>query len=429
MPQNPYRGLEDYRFWSRAVTSVAPGQLDPMIRGKYIAPGERVVTMGSCFAQHLARNLAGLGLNYHIAEAAPEGMPEDEARRRNYGVFSARYGNIYTVRQAVQLYERAFGHFTPTDDAWEADGGFVDAFRPQIEAAPHPTAADVCAAAQAHLACVRKMFQTADCLIFTLGLTEGWRSVQDGAVYPLAPGVSGGSHDPGKYEFVNFTAEEVKRDLIRFIDYLHETNPTCRVILTVSPVPLIATYEDRHVWTATTYSKSVLRVAADEVERLYPHVTYFPSYEIITSPSAGGAYYDDDLRSVTDIGVKHVMRVFRKHFVAAGAVEPQKPAIMPPAPTSDASGPTDVICDEEVIEKSIQASGVGGARLPVPLRQPDPVAPIAPLVAPPLAPPVSPTPAWEFLRAGDAAADETHDSKAKKPASFFQRLCKRAFSP
>jgi hypothetical protein len=124
---NPYRGIEDYQLWPRAMSWPAPGLVDPMVGGPHIAPGERVVTMGSCFAQHLARNMAGLGLNYHVAEAPPAGMPEEEARARNFGVFSARFGNIYTVRQGVQLYERAFGRFVPADDVWESKSGFVDA--------------------------------------------------------------------------------------------------------------------------------------------------------------------------------------------------------------------------------------------------------------------------------------------------------------
>lgn len=372
MAKNPYRNIEGHQFWSRAMSSPAPGMVDPMVGGPRIAPGEKVVTMGSCFAQHLARNMAGLGLNYHVAEPPPPGMSADESRERNYGVFSARFGNLYTVRQAVQLYERAFGTFLPEDDVWDTKDGFVDAFRPQIEPVAFTTAEEVRDAARNHLVAVRRMFEEADWLIFTLGLTEGWRSSIDGAVYPVAPGVAGGSFDPVRYEFVNFSAQAVQRDLSRFIELVRQTNPKCRFILTVSPVPLIATYEKRHVWTATTYSKAVLRVAADEVERAHDHVTYFPSYEVITSPAAAGRYYADDLREVTDLGVKHVMRIFRKHCVGvaaetdAAAVHPAPPvhavaasaklatALPIARPQIAAGNDAAVICDEELIEKSVR---------------------------------------------------------------------------
>ena len=51
------------------------------------------------------------------------------------------------------------------------------------------------------------MFEQSEIFIFTLGLTEAWRSKKDGAVFPLAPGVSAGSFDPaeasrGEYGFL-----------------------------------------------------------------------------------------------------------------------------------------------------------------------------------------------------------------------------------
>lgn len=358
MARNPYSGLPDQHFWSRAVAMAPPGQLDPMVSAPKIAPDARVVTIGSCFAQHLARNLPSLGLNYHVAEPAPEGMSDEEATRRNFGVFSARFGNIYTVRQGVQMFERAFGRFVPYDDVWETAGGFVDAFRPQIEPQPLASAEAVREAALAHLAHVRDMFEQCDWLIFTLGLTAAWRSVHDDAVYPVAPGVGGGEYDAGRYEFVNFGFEAVKRDLIRFVESLHKVNPNCQVILTVSPVPLIATYTKMHVLSATTYSKSVLRAVAGEVEALYPHVTYFPSYEVITSPSAQGAYFEDDMRSISEIGVQHVMRVFRRHFTGDAAAAPTMPVVQPSTPTAAGNAPGRVICDEELIEKAIQDAGL-----------------------------------------------------------------------
>lgn len=133
-----------------------------------------------------------------------------------------------------------------------------------------------------------------DVLVFTPGLTEGWRSKEGGAVYPLAPGVAGGSMDPERYEFVNFTAGEVVADVQAFLDLLQVINPAAKVILTVSPVPLIATFEPRHVLTSTTYSKSVLRVAADEIRAANAQVEYFPSYEVITRAYKRGAYFEED---------------------------------------------------------------------------------------------------------------------------------------
>jgi GSCFA family len=51
-----------------------------------------------------------------------------------------------------------------------------------------------------------------------------------------------------------------------------------QILLTVSPVTLIATYEPRHVWASTTFNKSALRMAANVVERAFEDVIDFPSY-------------------------------------------------------------------------------------------------------------------------------------------------------
>jgi hypothetical protein len=349
---NPYQDKDDHCFWSRAMTWPAPGQINPVISGTTIGADARIATMGSCFAQHLARFVKASGLNYYVAEAAPAGMSEAAANASNYGIFSARFGNVYTVRQAVQLFDRAFGAFAPADDVWAKGGRFVDAFRPTIEPEAFSSPDDVRRAARGHLACVREMFERFDWLVFTLGLTEGWRAKADGAVYPVAPGVAGGSFDPSRYEFVNFSAAEVSSDLAALVDRIRKVNPRGRILLTVSPVPLIATYENRHVWVSTTYSKAALRVAADETERRYQHVIYFPSYEVITSPASGGRYYADDLRSVTDLGVKHVMRLFHRHFIEGATHRTDVSASLP---TANFGG--DVICDEEVIETALRASG------------------------------------------------------------------------
>src|SRR5690606_5228208 len=123
---------------------------------------------------------------------------------------------------------------------------------------------------------------------------------------------------PSLHEKVNFSSREVCDDLQALCDRVRDVNPGARILLTVSPVPLIATHqEDQHVLAATSYSKAVLRVAAGEVAQGNPQVSYFPSFEIITSAHSRGAYFEPDLRGVREIGVAHVMRVFSRHFLGS----------------------------------------------------------------------------------------------------------------
>ncbi len=349
---HPYINLDDRNFWSRSIVSPAAGHLDPVSNSIQIGLSEKISTMGSCFAQHLSKKIADSGFNYFIAEAPPPDINIEVAKRKNYGVFSARYGNIYTPKQALQLFDRSYGNFR-SDHIWEKNNRFIDAFRPLVEPEGFESIEHLYNDRTNHLSCVRRIFEESDWIIFTLGLTEAWRSRSDGAIFPVAPGVAGGNFNEHDHEFVNFSIFEVITDLKDLFEKIFEVNPNVNIILTVSPVPLIATYENRHVLVSTTYSKSVLRVAADELERFFKNVIYFPSYEIITSYSNDGRYYENDFRQVTEDGVNHVMRVFSRHFLH---------------PLNDLGSKDDVknlphlreselVCDEEEIEKSIRQSG------------------------------------------------------------------------
>lgn len=353
MASHPYQGIGDHQFWSRAVTWAPPGALDPVVRTRFgVGPDDRVGTMGSCFAQHLSRHLARSGLHYFVAEQAPEAMGDVDAQARQYGVFSARYGNVYTVAQALQLFERAYGHFTPAELPWARGEVLVDPFRPLVEPDGFPDAGELEEDRARHLAATRSVFEESDVFVFTLGLTEAWRSRADGAVFATAPGVNGGEWDPERYEFVNFGVDEVRGGLFALCESIRSVNPDVRILLTVSPVPLIATYEDRHVLVSTTASKAVLRVAADEAHRRFDFVDYFPSFELISAATTPRNHYAADLREVEELGVAHVMRSFTRHYVEGLPWVAAPSAPIAPA----ASGPRSVVCDEETIAAAIAAS-------------------------------------------------------------------------
>ena len=168
---------------------------------------------------------------------------------------------------------------------------------------------------------------------------------------PVCPGVAGGTFDPERHKFVNFGITEVMADLHASIEAIRAVNAKARFILTVSPVPLIATAEDEHALVATTYSKSVLRVACTEMVNAFPDlVAYFASYEIITGAFNRGRYFAEDLRSVTADGVEHVMRVFMEAATGAAAQPIAPPAADPLAALHALQKAQQVVCEEELLE-------------------------------------------------------------------------------
>jgi hypothetical protein len=280
-------------------------------------------------------------------------------RDEGFGIFPARFGNLYTTPQLLQLFERAYGLRRPRLRAWTLPGGgLVDPFRPRVQAGGFPDLAALEADRARHLAAVRRMFEGCDVFVFTLGLTEGWVA-EDGSALALHPGVLGIATPDGACRFDNAGFAACHAALTAFIAALREVNPAVRIMLTVSPVPLVATFEERHVLVSTAASKAVLRAVADQACRDDPRIAYFPSYEIVTGPQARGRYFGEDLREVTADGVAAVMAAFARHAVG-GALAPA-PAGAAAAAATPAALPVDaqdaaahdalagVICDEEAI--------------------------------------------------------------------------------
>lgn len=317
---HPYKKQPAYAFWRKAISEIDYQNIDPFVNHNFfIGSHEKIASAGSCFAQHISRYLINENINFYYAEKPHLLIPNNIQKDFSYLDFSARYGNIYTAKQLIQLFDRAFGIFTPQESSWKnKDGFWIDPFRPNIQPKGFRSEAELLADRYSHLLSVKEMFKNLDVFIFTLGLTEQWFSKIDGAVFPICPGVIAGKFNRKKYGFLNSSSEQITSDLIAFNQKLTRINPKARIILTVSPVPLVATAEDKHVLSSTTYSKSALRVACEEIEKHFKNVCYFPSYEIITASFSRGKYFSPDLREVTSEGVDHVMRIFLKLFSNQG---------------------------------------------------------------------------------------------------------------
>jgi PAS domain-containing protein len=353
MAENPYSFLPDHRFWRKAVTSVPPFAIDPVVREPpfVITTQDKVATAGSCFAQEIAHALQESGYHYYLAEQPPAGLSAQEALRRNYSMYSCRYGNIYTTAQLRQLIDRVYGRFVPQLDVWKRpeDGRFVDPFRPRIEPDGFATLDEMRADRERHFAAVRHMLETMDVFVFTFGHTETWRHKSDGAILQLAPGVAGGEWDPDVFEFYNMTVSEVVRDFLAAVDRIREVNARARIILSVSPVGIIATYEDRHVVESNSVVKSILRAAADEVVRARPGIAYFPSFDLATISATVPLFYREDTRRINPYGVDRAMRMFFDHFTDR-AKRKAAEGVVKIDVAAEAESNSRIVCDEEAID-------------------------------------------------------------------------------
>lgn len=348
MPQNFYTSLPDTAFWKTGVEK--PSHLAPA--GIYtkrwtLDPNAKIAAAGSCFAQHISRNLRRNGYRLMDVEPAPKALGEAYHQAFGYALYSGRYGNIYTTRQLLQLVQEVFARKRPAPVVWEKDARFYDAIRPNIEPDGFASVEELTAARAYHLDQLRTMFLELDVFIFTLGLTEGWEHRETGRVVPIAPGVIAGESEIGAYRFANYGFAEVVADFEAVMALLKakRKKPT-RYLLTVSPVPLTATATGNHVLYATSYSKSVLRAAVGDLYARHDEIDYFPSYEIITNPAARGTFFASNLRSVAPEGVEVVMKEFFANH---------PPLTDGPSPDAGADGSArksekDVQCEEALLE-------------------------------------------------------------------------------
>ena len=337
---NPYKTKPETSFWKPSVGNCAHEALTLAPQNAFaLSADDRVATAGSCFAQNVAKHIKRAGLMHFL---------QVEKQREDQPLFSANYGNIYTPLQLKQLIERATGKSdVPEDhaDTYAAENGkYVDLYRPYIEPEGYASLNDLVSARKAHLDAVMRMFRDATVFVFTLGLTECWRAAATGVAYPVAPTTitEDGSLPATVFDNQDFAATyEAMADAIAL---MRGINPALKVILTVSPVPLTATYTDDHVLAATTYSKSVLRAVAGELASKLEGVSYFPSYEIITAPYWPESYYDTNRRTVSEEGIAHVMRTFEAGYFKA---------VPKNADNLFAADDRDVICDDEQSMESI----------------------------------------------------------------------------
>lgn len=321
MANNPYESYPPAQFWNSAASSPDLALIDFDFGKKFsFTASDRFATSGSCFAQHFGRQLMARGGNVMFAETRHPMIPETYGH--GYEVFSARYGNIYTTRQLLELLQQATGRRAPVFDfGLRADGRIVDMCRPRAVPAGFSSVEEAEADRRYHLLAVQALLQQLDVFVFTLGLTESWYHATGDYCYPVVPGAAAGVFAPEVHKFVNFSAGQIVADLHAIVDIIKAANPNAKILLTVSPVSLVATAEPRSAVVSTVASKSILRAAVDEVSRQLACVDYFPSYEIITSPISRGRFWERNCRDVSADGVNTVMDIFfRSRFATQGVI-------------------------------------------------------------------------------------------------------------
>lgn len=265
----------------------------------------RVGSIGSCFAWEIKKWLMANGYTFLQTEDGPSTESG-----------SARFGNVFNTKCIRQIFEAAYGLFTPVEPHWPYDGKLMDPYRKNVGWANEREAA---AERASHHAAVRALVERCEVLICTIGQAEVWRNKHDKAAFFMIPPPEVIRED--RHEVALLGVEENVEHLQATYDLIRRHNPNLRLVLTVSPVPLVATFRDEHALVADEVNKSILRVAADQFCRANPQVLYFPAYEIVKRLTPNP--WREDNRHVRPEVVARVM----ENFIAAYGEGVSTPAV------------------------------------------------------------------------------------------------------
>lgn len=300
---HPYKKLPADKFWRKHLNSIRSQTSQYACFEPGIDKSElSVMTFGSCFAENVIPYLYLNQIKYTKTEDTlhffPSKMSEDKI---GYSTFSCEYGNIYTPQQALQLFDELdIGLSRELISGWQVadDGSIVDLLRPGF---PHRaiTLEEFANRRKAHrLKCIEAVLGSSHIFI-TLGMAETWIDTTSGLALPACPGTIVGHFDASRFQFYEYTYEELLSSLTSLVKRLSRINPNIKVVLTVSPIPMIATASiDMTVLEANFFAKSKLINVAREVTRSQQFISYFPSYELITSDAFGNRSFSSDGRTV-----------------------------------------------------------------------------------------------------------------------------------
>jgi hypothetical protein len=220
-----------------------------------ITPQTNIVAFGSCFAEHISQWLAKR--NFSVINQKGGAWGE---------TYIARFGEGMANSHAVlQQFEWALEGKAFAETLWhDKDAGMQD-YNEEVRQQ------------------TRAALLASDVFIITLGLSEVWSHKATGDVFWRA--VPQDVYDPSLHEFRVSTHAENLKNLREIHRIIRKHKPDAKIIFTLSPIPLVATFRPISCISANAASKAILLAALDEFLRSAQSkdasLFYWPSYEII----------------------------------------------------------------------------------------------------------------------------------------------------
>ncbi|MEL7465415.1 MAG: GSCFA domain-containing protein [Pseudomonadota bacterium] len=305
----PLRGYTDGDAAGDRLEGFAKPHFEP---GFTLIPGEAIFTIGSCFARNIEQFLEEFGY-----EVPMRGL----VARKELKLDSPSIANNYGVTSIAQ--ELRWALDPPTGFEPEAffeeikPGRFIDM---NVPGGVLPEPLDIVAARRAALMEATREVARCRVVLITLGLSEVWFDKKSGHYLNTAPLPLMLEREPERFALHVLSVAETSALLNEIMELLIAHGaPGVQVVLTVSPVPMNATFRPMDVMVANTHSKAVLRAAVEETVAGFDCAHYFPSYESVALSERSKAWRDDNIHVEPSLVALNVQRMLRAYAPKADA--------------------------------------------------------------------------------------------------------------
>ncbi|NKB43208.1 MAG: hypothetical protein GKS03_02900 [Alphaproteobacteria bacterium] len=281
-----------------------------------LKPEEKIYTVGSCFARNVEIALRNLGISlvtdgivYPYQWVDPRHTQAKKMiEEGNIHLFETRTAlNRYSTHSMTYDFDRVFSGTSSLESTTYklSDDKYWD---PQVK--------NIIQGDIEHTKEVRNILdrninaaKKSTVIIATLGMTETWFDGETGVILPAAPGPQLIKNNPQRFRFFVANYYDVLENLKRFRKLIDtHIDPTTKIIITTSPIPLGSTFTSKDSIVANSRSKSTLCAAAQDFAEQNELVDYFPSYEMVVN-SQYDVWYEDGVHVLAEF-VDEIMERF-----------------------------------------------------------------------------------------------------------------------
>lgn len=244
-----------------------------------ISHADKILMMGSCFAENIGEYLTNYKFN---CEINPNGI-----------LF-----NPISISEAIHSYITNSGQNTivKNDDLFyslDHHGDFAFKSENELDTQIKLTNEKI-----------HSCLKNSNWLIITFGSAFVYR-------YLKTNKIAANCHKlpPSEFKKELLKVEDIVETYKNLISELKKFNPKLNILLTISPVKYL-----RDGLVENTLSKSILIQSVHEIVNTNVNCHYFPAYELVTDDLRDHRFYKEDLAHPNDQAIKYVWEKFEKTF-------------------------------------------------------------------------------------------------------------------